>query len=272
MQIDNIEITVREVIFSVTIASVLFLIGFLASSAIEHNVNQRNLEYRQAAQIANTNEFALALKTDVGNAFVEGDFFAVDVVRHPKLRGEWASIRADHQKYTRHTRTVHYTVRDSEGRSHTRTRTEHYWTWDTYKVNSWRSKTVNFCGMDFAFDKFEYPWRCKYRTIVSDGWHRRIVFDCIPAQFHASAYTKLAGGTISNKTALNRDVPIPALYENYTRSCAVTIFWWIWGILMVAAVIAFVAIDNRWLEDGRRMIRNDYMKRWMRRKRTEVEP
>ena len=86
------------------------------------------------------------------------------------------------------------------------------------------------------------------------------------------ANTKLAGGTISNKTALNRDVPIPALYENYTRSCAVTIFWWIWGILMVAAVIAFVAIDNRWLEDGRRMIRNDYMKRWMRRKRTEVEP
>lgn len=35
-------------------------------------------------------------------------------------------------------------------------------------------------------------------------------------------------------------------------SCAVTIFWWIWGILMVAAVIAFVVLDNRWLEDSRR--------------------
>lgn len=249
MTIGHIEVTLREAIFSVTIASGLFAIGFLASSHIEHSVNQRNLEYRQAAQIdGNTNEFALAMRTDIGNAFVSGEFRALDPVAHDKLKGKWAFIRADYQKYTMHTRTVHYTTRTANGQVCHHTRTEHYWTWDTYDVKTTHARRVNYCGVDFDFNKFIISHGCYAYKTVDDGFHRRIKFDLVPSQFAATAYTRLADGTVANGTMLHKDETIAGLYKSCTDSCAVVVFWVFWSLLMIVAVIGFIAIDNHWLE------------------------
>ncbi len=250
MYIGSVEITLREAIFSVTIASVLFFTGFLISSKIEHAVNQSNLEYRQAAQISNsTNEFEIAMATDVGNAFVEGHFSALDTVSHEKIGGKWMWIYADYQKYTMHTRTVHYTVTDSKGRSHTRTRIEHYWTWDTYKTQKKHSKEVEYIGVKFPFEKFDYSLIHRNYKTVDDGWHKRIEFSMIPTSFNASAYTKLSNNTVSNNTTLYRNVSIKDLYSIHIKSIAVPLFWWLWSVLIVGAVVGFVVIENRWIED-----------------------
>ena len=251
MEIGDIEITWREAIFSVTIASILFIFGFLIASAIEHYVNQRTLEYRQAAQIENNpSEFALALKTDLGNAFVEGDFYAVDPVQHKDLRGKWTSIYAEHQKYTQHTRIVHYTTTDSKGKTRTKSRTETYWTWDTYDTESLNANTVNFSGVEFPFSKVRFSWRCRHSETVKTGYHRRIVFDCVRPSFHASTYAKLEGGTIPSEFRLYGDISLATLYEDFTTSYAVVVFWVCWGALMLAAVVAFVVLENRWLENN----------------------
>lgn len=94
------ELTLREALFALLLVGVLATIGFFVSSAIVRNVHSKQLVYRQAAQIENSSgEFKLALDTDVGYAFVEGDMDAVDTVQHEDLDGKWMSIVAKHQKY-----------------------------------------------------------------------------------------------------------------------------------------------------------------------------
>ena len=258
MYVGDIEVTLREAIFSVTIASVLFLVGFLISTKIEHSVNQRNLEYRQAAQITETNEFAQAMMTDVGNAFVQGKWEADIPMRHEHLKGEWARIYADYQKYTMHTRVETYTTYDSKGHAHTHTRTVHYWTWDTYRVESTNSPTVTFMGVTFPFKKFNYDCvRRKYET-VGIGFRRRIEFTLIPTNFSAAAYTKLRDNTVSNGTELVEGSTIEKMYERCTDSNALFIFWMLWSFLMVGTVIGFVCIENRWIEDDPDGIKDDH--------------
>lgn len=257
MYIGEVEVTLREAIFSVTIASVLFLVGFLISTKIEHSVNQRNLEYRQAAQITETNEFAQAIKTDVGNAFVQGTWNSESTVSHDKLKGEYARIYADYQEHRMHTRIETYTTYDSKGRPHTHTRTVHYWSWDTYKTSVTNSPTVNFMGVSFPFKKFNYDnVRRKYET-VDNGFRKRIEFTMIPTKFNASAYTKLMNNTVSDGTSLIQDGSIVKMYERYTDSCALFIFWMLWSVLMVGSVVVFVCIENRWIEDDPDGIKDD---------------
>lgn len=244
------EVTPREALFCVAIAAALLSVGFWISSSIGHGVNRRLLQYRQAAQIENNDdEFRLALKTDVGDAFVEGEFGVVDSVAHEKLPGRWASIEAIYQKYTMHTRVVHYTVSNGKGGIIHRTCTQTYWTWDTYRRESAHAKEVEFCGVRFPYAKFSPVWSCFDSRTVENGYHRRICFTFMPASFHASVYTALADGTISNNTPLHRGMTVEKLYKSYTTSHAVLAFWIVWGLLMAVAIVAFVLRENNWLED-----------------------
>ena len=248
---DRIVVTLREAIFSVTIASALFLVGFLISTRIEHGVNQRNLRYRQAAKIDTEDGFRVGAATDIGYAFVEGGFRALDTVSHDRLDGQWLWIMADHQRYTRHTRTVTYTTTDGKGHVQTHTRVEHYWTWDTFKVEKLHSKKVSYMGAEFPYGKFGYSYvERRYKT-VGTGLNTRIEFTFMPTRFRASAFTELKNGTVSNGTELRQGETIDELYDSMTKSYDVQLFWFFWVALMVAAVFAFVAIDNRWIEDNR---------------------
>lgn len=246
---DNFEITLREAIFSVVIAAVFVLVGFLIAGHIGHYVNQRNLRYRQAAKIADTNELAVAMATDVGHAFVEGNFKALDTVTHDKIGGEWLRIHADYQRYTKHTRVVTYTVTDEKGRTHTKRRTETYWTWDTYKTQTLHSERVEFMGARFPFAKFDYDPVSRHYKTVGNGYHLRIKFSCIAPAFHAAAFTTLAKGTVADGTPLHDGRTIDSLYESFTHSIDVPLFWWLWSLAGGVAIFAFVAYDNDWLED-----------------------
>lgn len=243
------EVTAREVLFCFVIAAALLSIGFWISSAVQHSVNRRLLQYRQAAQIENDDTaFRLAMDTDLGNAFVEGEFRAVDTVAHEKLPGRWLYIDAEHQRYTKHTRLVTYTVSDGKGRIRTRTRTETYWSWDSFKNERMHSKKVKFCHAVFPYGKFQYLRASDYKT-VSTGLNLRICFTMMPTNFHAACYTRLADGTVSDRTPLFKDWTVPQLYENFTTSHAVLVFWILWGIFVAIVLVAFVLHENDWLDD-----------------------
>ena len=244
------QLTLRELLFSLLIIGMMTVLGYFAAAGIERNVHAKQLEYRQAAQIENSeDEFKLALETDVGNAFVEADLEAVDKVRHEKLHGEWLAIDASYEKYTKHTRIVHYTVTDSKGRSHTRTRTETYWTWDRYDSKHLKAKQVNFSGVIFPTTKFDLSWCSRHEDTVSIGWHKRIVFKTIPAKMHGTVFTKLADKTVSDGSPFWKDQDLKTVYEECVSSHAVLIFWLIWTLTIAFAMFAFYVIENDWLED-----------------------
>jgi len=244
------QLTLRELLFSMLIIGTMTTVGYFAAAGIERSVHAKQLEYRQAAQIENSeDEFKLALETDVGSAFVEADLEAVDKVKHENLRGKWLAIDAAYEKYTKHTRTVYYTVTDSKGHSHQKTRTKTYWSWDQYDHKRLGAKHVNFSGVIFPTAKFDFSWCSRHEDTVSIGWHKRIVFKTIPAKMHGTIFTKLADKTVSDGTPFWKDQNLKTVYEEYVSSHAVLIFWVVWSLTIAFAVFAFYVIENDWLED-----------------------
>lgn len=239
------EITLREVLFSLFIIGLMTALGFWISSYVEKKAEDSVLKWRQAAQITDPDEFKHAMKTDVGHAFVEGDFKTLDPVTHPKLGGKHFSIFADWQEYTMHTRTV--TVEDEDGKTHTEVET--YWTWDTYKTERMHAKLVEFCGSKFSASAFSYDMVGNgYRT-VDNGYNRRIEFAFKPTAFHATIATELHSGSVHGRPSLWQGRSISYVYEWATTTHACLVFWIIWVIVSIGVAVAFVRLDNWWLED-----------------------
>ena len=71
-QFDTFEITLREIIASVVIVGLMFLIGFTISGNIDNYIMDQNEEYNRAAKIESNDMFQYGMETDLGNAFVYG--------------------------------------------------------------------------------------------------------------------------------------------------------------------------------------------------------
>lgn len=84
---------------------------------------------------------------------------------------------------------------------------------------------------------------------MSIGWHKRIVFNTVPAKIHGTVFTKLADKTVSDHTLFWKDQDLKTTYEYYVSSYAVMIFWTIWIVVTIGLLIVFFAMENNWLED-----------------------
>ena len=243
------DLTLRELVFSVLIVGVMVLVGFFVSEVIERKVNDSNLRYNQAVALLTNDEFKHALDTDVGYVFGNGRLVADSPVKNEHLEGEYLSVYVEHQQYRKHTRRVAYTVTDSKGRTHTRYRTETYWSWDTMSRSSSHSPTVTYCGVKFPYNKFGYDWMGSDTTRHSTGYHARDVVTVVPKTFIASVF-----GEAKSKTLVGNGLPLsPMSIEKYrkylTTSHALSLFWIIWGIVIVFALVGFYVVENDWLED-----------------------
>lgn len=126
----DFEITKREILASIFIIAIMILFGILISSKISEHQMDKNEIYNKAVKIESQEMFQYGMDTNVGNAFVYGDLKAVDTVTYPEIGGEYMYVEKVKELYTMHTRTVTHT----DGKGHSYTTTETYWTWD--KVGS----------------------------------------------------------------------------------------------------------------------------------------
>lgn len=247
------SLTAREVIFAFFLTGILSVIGWCIADTIERRVHSKKLMYKQAVQIeSNADQLEWALSTDIGHAFIEGSLEAIDTVSHEHLAGKWLEIYAVHQRYTMHTRLKTYTVTDAKGKSHVRTKTETYWSWDTVDTECLRSKKVKFLGIEFLNSVFAYP-RSSFdkHEVVKTGINKRIVFDALSPSIVGSVFAELKDHTIANgPVEFCRDAKLQDMYKSMTTSYALPIFWTSWIILMALALGAFFAIENDWLEDN----------------------
>ena len=237
-------ITLRELIFSVFIIGMLTVVGFLIDTRIESNVNNSNMKYRQAPDILTDSEFQHGIKTNIGDAFVNGKFESVDSVSYGKVDGEYLFIRITEQEYRMH--TVHYTTTDNKGHVHHHTR--HYWSWDTINSTSKNAKKVKYCGVEFDYDKFSYLFIGSNSTIIDTGFNLREIIETIPTNFNASVF-----GTLKNKSILGKpelhECSAVALRNHYIVEHASMVFWIVWSIFILFVVVGFFVIDNVWLEN-----------------------
>ena len=237
-------ITKREIIFSIAIICVLLVIGFVISQGISDNIAKKNQEYDCALQIESEEQFRYGMKTNVGNAFVYGDYISLDPVTTSAFNGSYSYLAKYTEEYTKHERTVKY--KDSDGKE--KTRTEEYWTWDRIKSEYWSSSYCTFLNVGFSASLFILPQE-SYITTLPAGYHLRHKWYGKPANYKGTIYTKLANNTITKSDLIDNKNTLQTLnYLKAINSSGLTWFWVGWIILIVVATIGFYYVENKWLE------------------------
>lgn len=243
----DIKITKREVLASVSIVAILLLIGVLISSKISERQMDKNEIYNKAVKIKASDIFEYGMRTNVGNAFVNGDLKAVDTVTYPEIDGNYMYVEKVKERYTMHTRIVTYTTGSGKNRT-THTRTEYYWTWDKVGSEDKICKELMFCGVTFPSIKFSIP-PPNYIDTVKASSHIRYKYYGTPIEFKGTIFAKLKNGTIPDNTEFYNDMNIDETYESLICGNGWIIFFWIiWILFIIACVYGFYYLDNNWLE------------------------
>ncbi len=241
--IKMIEITKREVIASIVIIAVMIIIGFAISGKVSDHIADKNEKYNTAVKIDETELFQYGMDTNVGNAFVYGKLKAVDTVTYQEIEGEYMFIRRALERYTQHTRI--YTTTDGKG--HTQTHIETYYTWDEIDSEERKSEELNFCGITFESAKIHIP-APREVGIVKIGYRERYVFYGTEAEYEGTIFTDLRDGTISDDSKFYENRTIEEVKESLTSGIGFIIFWIVWIAATVGCVIAFYSLENNWLE------------------------
>lgn len=239
------EITRREVLFSICII-VLFLLGGLSiSNKISDSILDNNQKYNKAVKIEDKELFQYGMDTNVGNAFVYGKLETVDPVTFPEISGKYMYVRKVKEKYTQHTRTVTY--RDANGKS--RTRTETYWSWDYAGEESKNAKKIKFNDVVFDFDKIDRPDTSHIDTI-KESYYIRYQYYGTPTTFKGTIFTDLRDGTITDGSNFYENKTLEETHDLLVKSGGtyIALFWCAWILLTGLAVYGFYVLDNRWLE------------------------
>lgn len=239
----DFEITKREILASIVIICIMLLFGLMIAGSINDNIMDKNQEYNTALQINSDKDlFQYGMKTNIGNAFVYGDLKAVDTVTYPDIEGQYSYVKKVKEKYTMHTRTVTETVNGK-----TRTRRETYWTWDKVDSESKHSKKITFLDVEFNYGAIDFP-EASHIDTIRESSNIRYKYYGSPTKCTGTLYASLNDNTI-NDTRFYHNKNIEDTLDSLTSGWELIVFWIIWIILTIGAVVGFYYIDNRWLED-----------------------
>lgn len=269
--------TKREILFSIIILFLMIGIGFFISNKISNYVAEKNEVYYQSTKIDNnSDEFKYAIKTNLGNCLAYGEFSAVEDVSISELNDKYFAIEKETERYTMHTRVVYH----RSGKT-TYTTTENYYTWDNENTEYKTTDTFEFLGLKFPTTKLNLgnyqvldlnkkTVSSKYQSWISGGYlynngdkwasvgDLRFEYSIVPTKFKGSILAKLKDSSVFNVDKVDKQINI----ENYTihkliqhkqdtEDTPVIIFWIVWSVLIIGAIVGFYYIDNKWLEDNK---------------------
>lgn len=240
------EITLREVIASITILAIMLIIGIIIGDKINDAHYDKIAVYNKALKVKDEELFRYAMNTNVGNAFVEGEFKALDTVSYDEIDGEYMYVEKVKERHTQHTRTVTKT-RTVNGKPRTYTTTETYWTWDVVDRDSKTCNNVSFLGVEFPSSKFYLPSDSYIKTIKESSKIRYKYYGT-PVTHNAVAFVDLRDGTISDdKVSLDTSNTTEEILEFKQFNGWIYAFWIAWLCLTGASIYGFCYLDNDWL-------------------------
>lgn len=244
--IGEIEITPREILFSVIILSFMVAIGVWLSNPILKKVNEDALNIESCVKVDDAEKFGYIKRTNVGNFLAEGTLIAIDSVSIPDIEGFYGAIVRDKERYTMHVET--YTTTDSKG--HTQVRTRTYWTWDVIHTDRWASNYVSFLGETFKMTDLNYRWHPSYKATLKESSDIRYVY-----YTHSTTMRGLIQGVADDKSfkqlSFKEGKTIAATVEKAERKIKNSPigFFVFWSFFSIFVLIGFYAIENKWLED-----------------------
>ena len=245
---NNIEITKREILASISIVAVMLLIGILIHGKIEECQLDANEKYNKAVKIESVDLFQYGMDTNVGNAFVYGDLQAVDTVTFEEIGGEYMYVEKVKEKYTRHTRTVTKT-KTVNGKTQTYTETEVYWSWDYAGSEEKKCNEVSFCGIVFTSNKINLPYE-DYIDTIKESSKVRYKYYGVGTKYTGTIFTELKDKTISDSSNFYSNMNIDETVD-YLESSGIVwviLFWIFWIGLTGVCVYGFYMLENEWLD------------------------
>lgn len=237
------EIKKREVLASVSIVAIMLLIGVLIAGKISTYQMDKNEMYNKAVKIETKEMFQYGMDTNVGNAFVCGDLKAVDTVTYPEIGGEYMYVEKVKERYTMHTRTVTHT----DGKGHSYTTTETYWTWDKVGSEDIKCKEISFCGVNFASNKIDLPYT-DYIDTIKESSHVRYKYYGVGTEYKGTLFTDLREKTISENSKFYNNLTIEKTLAYLESGIALWVFWLLWIVLIGGIVFGFYCLENKWLD------------------------
>lgn len=240
------EIKKREVLFSIAIICVMFVIGIVIANNISNAMMEKHQEYNTALQINNDKElFEYSMRTNIGNAFVYGELKAVDTVTYQEIGGEYACVKKVKEKYTKHTRTVTKT-KTVNGKTKHYTETETYWTWDEVDSESIHSNKISFLDVEFDYGKIDFPAPNHVATIKESS-NVRYKYYAVNESYIGTIYTTLSDNTLNNTNFYNNK-NIQETIDDLKTEWQLVVFWIIWIVFTGFIVYGFYVLDNKWLD------------------------
>lgn len=240
------EITLREIIVSVTIIAVMVILGFFIGGSIQQSLLEQYQVYDTAVQIDSEELFRYGMRTDIGHAFVYGQIKTIDPVSFPEIGGEYSYVEKEEQEYRKHSRTVLKTYKDSKGNTKTKTEIEYYWKWDTIRNEKKTATKISFLDVEFDYSKISFSYSQQIATLDT-GYHKRNVYYGKEAESEGTIFTILKEDTI-NDTSFYENRTIAETIEHLETGYEVVGFWIFWIILTAGLVWAFYYLENRWLD------------------------
>lgn len=238
----SFEITPREIIASISIIAIMLLFGTLISNHMTQSRLDKNEIYNKAVKIESNDVFQYGMRTNVGNAFVNGTLSPVDTVSYPEIDGEYLYLKKVKERYTMHTRLVPYKVGEK-----THYRTETYWTWDYAGEESTHVEKINFGGAEFDYGKISLP-SSEYIDTIKESSHVRYKYYGTPAEdYTGTIFTTLKDGTISDDSPFYEGKSVEETYTGSLSRDWSIVFWIFWIVFTGGLVVAFYVINNRWL-------------------------
>lgn len=81
------------------------------------------------------------------------------------------------------------------------------------------------------------------------GHHKRVVFYVLPTDYSGTMFTTIQNKRISKGSPFWVGRNIAEAYKCCIASYSVSIFWIVWIVVTIGAVVGFFVLDNDWLED-----------------------
>lgn len=242
------EVTKREIIVGISIFLVMLSIGIIIKNNIEDSINTNNEKYYKALKIDNNEDmFKYAMQTNVGYILAQGNVQAIDPVKKD-IEGQYFYIKKEKEEYTRHTRQVEHT-RTVGNKTETYYTTEEYWTWDYAGKEEYHVDKFKYLGIEFNYNDISFS-NITHKDTVDGGYHIRYQYYVIPSEFQGCLFSKIEDNQFKEKE-FRYNTTINNIIQNKENEAGVSsiIFIIVWLILIIAAVIGYVYLDNNYLED-----------------------
>lgn len=243
----NIEVTGRELFFSVIGGILLVSLGFFIATTIHNAITEANEPYLRALKVdKNQDLFDHALKTNVGYTLAEGYLETPQPVTNPNIPGSYLSILEIEEHYVQKTRVVTTTVNGK-----TQTRTETYWVWEEVNRVQQDAPSFTFLGKEFSTDQINLNTH-QTHSMVDGGFlsSKRFIYLTIPSSFNTSLFLKTGDKVVTDLTYYpDKTISQVVTQKEGEADGFVGIFWFVWLISIVLVAVFFVSLENEYLNN-----------------------